>query len=320
MAKRILITGMTGFAGSFLAEHLLKIGENNIVGTYLLDESLRNIKAIQNKIETVQIDLTNEQAVSSLIARSKPEIIFHLAALPAVGGSFANPAGTISNNVIVQVHLLEAVKNANLLSTKILIISSSDVYGEVEEKDLPIDEETAFRPTNAYAVSKITQDYLGLQYFLSYAMRVVRVRPFNHIGPRQSTGFAIADWAKKIAMIEKKKMEPVLIVGDLETKRDFTDVRDMVKAYTLALEKGVSGDVYNIGSGVSHRVGDVLNMLLKFAKIRIAVTSDPNLFRPQDFGERVCDNKKFVRLTGWKPTILLEKTLEETLDYWRNIV
>jgi len=194
------------------------------------------------------------------------------------------------------------------------------VYGKVSEKDLPIDEDTPFMPTNAYAVSKITQDFLGLQYVLSYKLQIVRVRPFNHFGPRQATGFVIADWCKKIAQIEKGEIPPVVKVGNLKAKRDFTDVRDMVEAYAILLEKGKTGEAYNIGSGKSLCIEDILKILLKEAKVKISVEKDDLLFRPVDSLERVCDNRKFVSLSGWQPKIAIEKTLKETLDYWRNIV
>lgn len=320
MAKKILITGMTGFAGSFLAENLVEKNIGEVTGTYLTEASLENITKIRGKVKAIHADLQESKKIEEVIASIKPDWVFHLAAMPAVGGSFAKPAETIINNVVSEVNLLEGIKNAGLLKCRILIVSSADVYGKVVAKDLPIDEETPFMPTNAYAVSKITQDFLGLQYAISYNLQVIRVRPFNHFGPRQATGFVVADWCKKIALIEKGRITPIIKVGNVAAKRDFTDVRDMVKAYTLAIEKGIFGDVYNIGSGVSYQVGDVLSKLLKFAKTRIDIVSDANLFRPQDSDERVCNNQKFVQLTGWKPTISLEETLEETLDYWRNIV
>ena len=182
-----------------------------------------------------------------------------------------------------------------------------------------MDENTAFRPTNTYAVSKIAQDFLGLQYYISYRLKIIRVRPFNHIGPRQSAGFVVSDFAKKIADIEKGRMDPILRVGNLQAKRDFTDVRDMVRAYNFLIEKGEFGEVYNIGSGVSYSISEILDILLSFSKIKIKVEIDHSLLRPEDAQDRLCDNKKFVELTDWKPSIPIEKSLKDTLDYWRNI-
>lgn len=320
MAKKILITGMTGFAGSFLAEYLVKDNIGEVVGTYITEVSLQNIAAIREKVKVVYLDLRDAKKVEDVILSEKPDWVFHLAAIPAVGDSFTKPAETIINNVVAELNLLEGIKNAKLFDTRILIVSSADVYGKVSGKDLPIDEDTPFMPTNAYAVSKITQDYLGLQYVLSYNLQVVRVRSFNHFGPRQATGFVVADWCKKIALIEKDKIPPVIKVGNLKAKRDFTDVRDMVEAYYLLLQKGKVGDVYNVGSGKSICIEDALYILLKEAKVKIMVEKDDTLFRPVDSLERVCDNRKFVSLSGWKPKIPIEKTLKETLDYWRNIV
>lgn len=320
MVKKVLITGISGFVGSHLAEYLLTQEAYSIYGTYLSESSLVNIASLKEKLTLTQIDLQDEKKVFTLIEEIKPDIIFHLAALSSVGQSFEKPAETIINNVVVQVNILEAVRRLKLTETKILIVTSADVYGKVAKEDIPIDEETKFQPANAYAISKITQDFLGLQYFISYKLKVIRARPFNHIGPRQATGFVIADWAQKIAKIEKGMLEPILRVGNLEAQRDFTDVRDMVKAYALLIEKGAIGDVYNIGSGVSHKIADVLTMLLSFSKVQISIDVEPQLLRPEDSPERVCDNRKFVQLTGWKPTISLETTLKETLDYWRQIV
>lgn len=320
MVKKVLITGISGFAGSFLADFLLTNREYEVSGTYLSQASLVNLKQNREKLHLFHVNLTNQEETTLVVEKAKPDFIFHLAAIPAVGASFDRPAETITNNITAQLTVLEAVRKIGLSECKILVVSSADMYGRVSEKELPIDEKTNFYPTNAYAVSKIAQDFLGLQYFLSYDLCVIRARPFNHMGPRQSTGFVIADFAQKIAKIEKGKMEPVLRVGNLESKRDFTDVRDIVCAYTLLVEKGQFGEAYNIGSGTSYKINDILTKLLSFAKVKISVEQDEALFRPKDSLDRVCNNSKFVALTGWKPTIPLEKTLQETLDYWRNIV
>lgn len=318
--KKILITGITGFAGSHLAELLAKDPENQIIGTFLTQKSIENVKGIRDNLDLVQVDLTNADAVETLIKEKKPDVVYHLAALAAPGKSFDNPSEVLTNNIASQVNMLEAMKKADLQNTKILIVGSGDMYGLVDAKDLPMDEDTPFRPTNPYSVSKIAQDFLGLQYFLSFKMAIIRVRPFNHIGPRQATGFVVSDIAKKIAEIEKNKTEAILKVGNLEGKRDFTDVRDTVRAYSLLMEKGKAGDVYNIGSGVSHKLSEIVDKLLALSKVTITLQEDPLLMRPSDNQELLCDNTKMQQLTGWHPEIPLDKTLKDTLDYFRSVV
>lgn len=320
MQKKVLITGVTGFAGSYLAELICKKNTHKVFGTYISDESLRNVSFFTDSLQLSKIDLTEREQVFGLIAEIKPDFVYHLAALASPGDSFKKPTETITNNVAVQVNIFEALKEAKLFDTKILVTSSADVYGAVSPKDLPIDENTSFHPTNPYAVSKITQDYLALQYFISYKMPIVRVRPFNHIGPRQSPSFVVASFAKKIAEIEKIGKDATLSVGNIETKRDFTDVRDMVRAYELALEKGEAGDVYNIGSGKSYKISEILQKLLSLSKVNITIDVDTSLLRPSETLNLVCDSTKFREQTGWKPELQLDQTLKETLDYWRAIV
>jgi GDP-4-dehydro-6-deoxy-D-mannose reductase len=318
--KKVLITGITGFAGSYLAEYLASTKKYAISGTYLFDKSLSNVESIKGSLDLIKADLSEEKSVFKIIEDVSPDIIFHLAALTSPAESFKNPTATLNNNISLQVNLLEAVRKFKLINTKILITSSADVYGRVAREDLPIDENTPLMPTNPYSVSKIAQDFLGLSYFLAYGLRVIRVRPFNHVGPRQSPNFVVSAFAKQIAEIEKRKKEPYLSVGNLEAKRDFTDVRDMVRAYALAVEKGKDGDVYNIGSGTSYKILDILNKLIAMSSLKIEIRINKDLFRPSDDPELICDNSKFNKVTDWKPQIPIETTLKETLDYWRNII
>lgn len=318
--NKALITGITGFAGSYLAQHLLLSKQYRVSGTYLLEESLKNTDSIKRNLNLVKADLSDEKIVFDVVKNVSPQIIFHLAALTSPADSFNNPTQTLTNNISLQINLMEAVRKNNLLDTKILIVSSADIYGLVRKEDLPIDEETPLMPTNPYSVSKIAQDFLGLTYFLSYKLKIVRVRPFNHIGPRQSSRFVVSSFAKQIAEIEKGKREPVLRVGNLSARRDFTNVKDMVYAYTLAIEKGQYGDVYNIGTGISYKISDVLSKLISMSFAKIKIEKDETLFRPIDNPELICNANKFAKLTGWKPKIPIEKTLKDTLDYWRNII
>lgn len=318
--KKVLITGITGFAGSYLAEHLLSAGNYDISGTFLFEKSIDNVEHIKRNLNLIKADLSEEKSVLKIIEEVSPDIIFHLAALTSPADSFKNPIATLNNNISLQVNLLEAVRKFDLLDTKILITSSADIYGQVARENLPINEETPLMPTSPYSVSKIAQDFLGLSYFLSYKLKVIRVRPFNHIGPRQSPNFAVSSFAKQIAEIEKGKRKPILRVGNLETKRDFTNVKDMVNAYILAIEKGKDGEVYNIGSGVSYKISDILNKLISMSSSEIEIEKDKTLFRPGDTQDLVCDARKFIKLTGWKPEISIDTTLKNTLDYWRNII
>jgi len=317
--KKAFVTGITGFAGSFLAEHLVSKGFE-VSGTYLFPESVGNIAPIKDSVILYKVDLAQRDAVSAAISKAKPDLLFHLAAIATTGDSFSNAGEVIINNITAQLNILDSLLEHNLKKCKALIVSSGDIYGNVAEENLPISENESLKPMNPYSISKIAQDFMGLQYFLAHELPVVRVRPFNHIGPRQSPGFVVSAFAKKIAEIEKGIRPPILTAGNLETSRDFSDVRDMMRAYLLALEKGIPGDVYNIGSGTSYKISDILNKLLSFSNKQIKVEVDNSLVRKKDAKESRCDNKKFVDLTGWKATIPIEKSLKDTLDYWRNIV
>ncbi len=316
--KKVLITGIGGFVGKHLAHFLLSQSDYEVIGTYR-NNPFKSADGTDG-VKSYQVDLLNEEEVLSLMGEVKPDFCIHLAASAPVGASFSFPQKTMMNNILGQLHIHTAIKKIQLQNMRLVIITSGEMYGLVKPEELPIDEDTKMRPLSPYAVSKITQDFLAYQQFLSHKQDILRLRPYNHIGPGQKTGFVVADFAKQIAEIEKGMKEPVITVGNLEAKRDFTDVRDMVKAYQLALEKGISGEAYNIGSGVSVRVGDILEMLVSLADTKVQIKKDPSLFRPIEVPEIICDNTKFVDLTGWKPEIPLETTLKETLDYWRKIV
>ena len=318
--SKALITGITGFAGSFLAEHLVSTGKYEVSGTYLFEESLRNVDAVKSSLNLLKADLSDGEKVSEIVKKTSPSIIFHLAALTSPADSFKSPTETLMNNISLQINLLEAVRKYNLLKTKILVISSADIYGLVKKENLPIDEQTPMTPTSPYSVSKIAQDFLGLTYFLSYKLKIVRMRPFNHIGPRQSPNFVVSTFAKQIAEIEKNKREPILHAGNLDTKRDFTNVKDIVRAYALAVEKGVDGEAYNIGTGTSNKISDILNRLVSMSSKNIKIKKEKSLFRPSDNPELLCNADKFRKLTDWKPEISIDTTLKDILDYWRNII
>jgi GDP-4-dehydro-6-deoxy-D-mannose reductase len=319
MNKKVLITGATGFVGGHLISHLLSLQKYEIYGTYRSDASLES-SPLKDKIKFVKGDLSDREQFKKILSDVKPDYVFHLAAQAAIQESINNPLETLHNNIDSQLFLLEGLRELNMLDTKLMIVLSADVYGYVLPEDLPIDENTPFRPGNPYAVSKIACDFLAYQYFRSYKLPIVRVRTFTHIGPGQKTGFVTSDFAKQIAEIEKLKLEPVIRVGNLDAKRDFTDVRDIVKAYALLLEKGEAGEVYNIGSGKSHKISEVLEFFLSKAKVAIKSETDPNKLRPSDIPDFVADYSKMQKLTGWEPEITFEKSLEDILESWRKQV
>lgn len=315
--KKAFITGITGFAGSYLAENLLN-NNYEVSGTYLSDKSALDFPN-KDKVALYKLDLLDAEKTSEILTEARPEYLFHLAALTSPKSSFDNPAETFVTNVKSQINILEAIRKNSLIDTRILIVSSAEIYGLVDPQNLPVDEETPFNPTNPYAVSKLAQDYLGLQYALAHKLKIVRVRPFNHVGPKQSPDFVVSGFAKRIAEIEKGKQR-IMKVGNLTSKRDFTDVVDMMEAYRLALEKGEIGEVYNLGSGNSYEISRILEMLIGFSSVEIQTEADSELMRPSDNPELICNYSKFAQLTGWKPEIPIEKTLKDTLDYWRNII
>lgn len=319
MAKKALITGVTGFAGSFLADVLIK-NNQEVYGLARDIDSAKNLVGIKDKIKLFSVDLFNPKALDSIIRDINPDFVFHLAASAPTGESFKNPSYVLQNNIISELNILEALKSQGLLNTKTLIVSSGEVYGAIKKSDLPLDEDTPLRPVNPYSVSKIAQEFLAMQYFLTYKLNIVTARPFNHIGPRQTANFVVSAFARQIAEIEKGKKGAIIKVGNLNAKRDFTDVRDVVIAYyLLANEEGNTGEIYNIGSGKSYKISEILDILLSFSKLKIKIEVDKALFRPVDVPEIICDNNKIKKLTNWNPSILLEKSLFDTLDYWRNI-
>ncbi len=312
---RALITGINGFAGSHLADFLLTLPDWQVVGGVFGD--CDNIVHLEGRATFITGDLTDPRFAESLLERAQPDRIYHLAgqAFPPV--SWQDPWATLEINLRSQVNLLESV--ARLHSpARFLVIGSIEEYGRVDAQAMPVTEETPFNPDSPYGVSKVAQDLLGLQYFLSHQLAIVRVRPANHIGPRQNDQFVTSNFARQIAEIEAGQREPVLRVGNLSAARDFTNVRDMVRAYFLALERGRTGDVYDIGSGRAWSVDELLHMLLRQSTHAIRVEQDPARLRPSDKPVLYCSAIKFRAQTGWAPAISMEATLQEILDYWRT--
>lgn len=316
--KRALITGITGFAGSHLAELLLKKGFS-VYGISRPRSKTDNIDEIQNDITLEDADILDSHSLYSIMVKIKPNYIFHLAAQSFVQSSWASPANTMEINVVGSVHLFEAIRRAEI-NPVIQIACSSEEYGLVYENEVPVKEENPLRPQSPYAVSKVAMDYLGYQYHQSYGIKVVRTRGFNHTGPRRGEVFVTSNFARQIAEIEKGKREPVIEVGNLEAKRDWTDVRDMVRGYLLALEKGDPGEVYNICTGKAWKISEMLNILLKLTKIKVKTKQVPERMRPSDVPILIGDCTKFRKKTGWKPEIPFEQTLTDLLNYWRERV
>jgi GDP-4-dehydro-6-deoxy-D-mannose reductase len=264
-------------------------------------------------------DLRDPLAVHQVVEQCRPDYIYHLAGQAFVGDSWSHPWDTLETNLRAQVNLLEAVV-ASGLRPRILVVGSADEYGRTLLADGLIDESFPLQPDSPYGVSKVGQDLLGLQYFLSYQLPIIRVRPFNHIGPRQSVKFVAADFASQIAAIEAGHQPAVIRVGNLAAGRDFTDVRDTVRAYALLLERGEPGEVYNIGTGVSHRIQDLLEVLLSLGRVPIQVEPDAARLRPNDLPNLVCDAGRLRRRTGWEPRFTFESSLRDLLDYERERV
>ena len=314
---KVLITGITGFVGSHLAEYLLGKKGVEIFGVERWRSKTENIDHIKGEIKLLECDVRDASSVRKLIEDINPDRIFHLAAQSFVPTSWHAPAETLTTNIIGELNIFEAVRQIGI-NPFIQIAGSSEEYGLVEEKDLPITEETPLKPLSPYAVSKVGQDLLGYQYYMSYKLNIIRTRAFNHTGPRRGEPFMCSNFAKQIAMVEKGLQEPVIYAGDLSTIRDFTDVRDTVKAYWLALEKCKPGEVYNIAMGKGYSVKEVLDILLGFTNKKIQVKQDEKRMRPSDVPILIGDCTKFKELTGWKPEIPFQKTLEDLLDYWRQ--
>lgn len=315
---RVLITGITGFVGSHLVDFLLKEHpEVEIFGIRRWRSRTETIQHFQDEIRIIECELRDSSSVFKAMREIRPDRIFHLAAQSFVPTSWSSPSDSLGTNIFGQLNLFESVRSLDL-DPWIQIACSSEEYGMVYENEVPIKETNPLRPLSPYAVSKVAQDMMGYQYYMSYGMKVVRTRGFNHTGPRRAEVFVCSDFPKQVADIEKKKRPPVMKVGNLEAKRDFTDVRDMVKAYWLALDGNCTpGDVYNIASGKAYKIQELLDMLFTMTDVKITVEQDPARLRPSDVPILLGDYSKFHAATGWKPTIPFEQTLRDVLEYWR---
>ena len=316
---KVLITGITGFAGSHLAEYCLSRGDTEVFGMVRHRSRLDHILGIKDQLNLTDCDMKDAAAVISLLKKIKPDYIFHLAAQSFVPTSWVAPGETLSTNIIGQVNIFEACRELGL-DPRIQLACSSEEYGMVLENETPIKETNPLRPLSPYGVSKVAQDLMGYQYHESYGTQALRTRGFNHTGPRRGDVFVTSNFAKQIAEIEKGKAEPIIYVGNLDAIRDFTDVRDMVRGYWLACEKCEAGDVYNLCSDKGITIKDMLNMLLKMSDVLIEIKQEPSRMRPSDVEVLIGDSSKFRQKTGWKPEVHFTKTMEDLLSYWRERV
>jgi GDP-4-dehydro-6-deoxy-D-mannose reductase len=312
----VLITGAGGFAGRHLIDHLISEGHAPLVGLARPDAVPTDLPT---QVRVVTVDLNDAASTRRAVQEARPTLVYHLAALSSVADSHVDPLGTLFNNIAGEVNLLEALVEEDS-QPRVLVVGSNEEYGVVGADELPVRESNELRPLSAYAVSKVAQDLLGYQYFKTHGLPIVRVRPFTHTGPGQEARFVTPAFARQVARIEAGLQPPVISVGNLEAERDFTDVRDIVRGYRLALLKGQAGDVYNLGSERAVSIQRVLDRLLELSPIRVRVEIDPARLRPSEAPPQFCDCQKLRARTGWRPLIPLEQTLADVLADWRDRV
>ncbi len=312
---KALITGGTGFVGNYLVQHLLRRGVEVWIGVKdndKVDNTTGNMRFVEcNVLDSVQLIQALEQI--------QPDWIFHLAAISSVAQSWKNPVLTFEINVLGTLHLYEAVLATKLTPT-VVSVGSAEEYGVINQEELPAKEENPLRPVSPYATSKMAAGLLGKQYFKRTTLKVIHVRPVNHIGPNQGLGFVVSDFAYQIARIETGLQEPVIRVGNLKAQRDFLDVRDVVKAYQLVCERGEPGEIYNVGLGQPVSIEWILKELLNLSAVPISIEVDKARLRPADIPVLAVDSTKLQQKTGWHPEYTLERSLGEILNHWRSLV
>ncbi|MHB0866937.1 MAG: GDP-mannose 4,6-dehydratase [Thermoleophilia bacterium] len=317
---KVFITGINGFAGSHLTRYLLDIGGISVTGLDLSAPPEALTSEFGRQVPVVHCcDLGDTAAVAAALEQEQPDAVIHLAARAQVAGAWENASAIMEANVVGTQALMQSL-HAKAPKARVLMISSSEVYGKAAPDEMPMTETSHLRPGNPYSVSKIAQEFVGLQYREAFGMEVVVARPFNHIGPRQVGNFVVAAFARQIAEIEAGQRQPVLRVGNLESSRDFTDVRDIVAGYYLLLTQGVPGECYNVASGKSHPISEILDILLSLARVQPEIEPIPELMRPSDTPIVIGDASKLRELGDWQPRIPLEQSLTDTLNYWREQV
>jgi GDP-4-dehydro-6-deoxy-D-mannose reductase len=312
---KIFVTGIEGFVGRHLANHLLSLG-HEVSGTVWNENQIPPMQTRFSTLRLFQADIRNHDVMKEILGSVRPDAVVHLAAQSSGAYSFKNPRLTFEVNVLGTVNLFETIAQV-IPDARVVLICSSDAYGKVDERQIPIAEDTPFRPVNPYSASKAAQDIVGVQYYHSHGLDIVRARSFPHTGPGQNSVFALSNFARQISAIESIDFPKPMGVGNLEVVRDYLDVEDVVRAYAILIDKGVPGDVYNIASGTGHTLSDLLDRMIALSCREIRVEKDPALFRPADVPVLIGDASKFRRLTGWKPTVPVDETLRRLLDHWR---
>ena len=317
--QRVLITGISGSGGSYLAEYIAKYQpqvEVHGLSRWHSTASSENLRAIAHKVNLHEADLMDSGSVMGVIQQVRPDAIFHLAAHANVRASFITPHAVLANNILGTVNLFEAIRLSKL-DPVIQLCSTSEVYGQVHPKNIPITEDCPICPASPYAVSKVAQDLLGGSYWMSYQMQIIRTRMFAYLNPRRTDLFATS-FARQVAWIEAGLQDNVIVHGNLESIRTLIDVRDAMRAYWDAIVWCVPGEVYNIGGITIMKVGEFLERLIAAAKVPITTRCDPNLLRPADVTLQIPSIEKFAQATGWKPQYSFEDSLSELLGYWRG--
>lgn len=310
---KALIIGAAGFVGSYLIQHLTTAYDWEIHATKLPSEDM-----ISSKIDIHNLNIMNPAEIRLLLAEIQPDYIFHLAAQSSVALSWKDPQLTVDINIKGTLNILDTVRSLENYSPRILLIGSGEEYGYILPDETPVNEQVTPRPGNIYAATKTCQNMLGNIYSRAYGMQLIMVRAFNHIGPNQAPIFVASDFCKQVAEIESGKKPPTLHVGNLSAKRDFTDVRDVVRAYGLLIQNGKSGETYNIGSGHAISIQELLDIILSLSDTEILVSTDPARLRPSDIPIIEADISKLQETICWHPEISLKQTLLETLNYWRE--
>jgi GDP-4-dehydro-6-deoxy-D-mannose reductase len=314
---RILITGITGFAGSHLADLLLETPGVELFGLARSGQWPANASHLSRRVRLLSCDLGDQAALAELLRELHPDQIYHLAGYAHAGQSLREPFAAWAGNLTATLNLYEAVQRWGG-KPRILFVGSGLIYGDVPVGSGGQNEEAVLKPANPYAASKSAADLASYQYSVSAGLDIIRARPFNHIGPRQSSQYALPHFARQIAAIEKGKQEPVLSTGDLSARRDFTDVRDMARAYTLLMERGKTGEAYNIGSGEARSIQSALDLLLRLTTTKITVEQRSDLLRASESRALCAACAKLREATGWKPNYSFEKTVTDILEYWRQ--
>ena len=320
---KALITGITGFVGSHLAEYILDNHAHvQVAGLVRWRSPKQNILGIMDKVNLYYGNLVDMPSLRKLFAELRPDYIFHLAAQSYVDFSFIAPVDTVETNVVGTCNLLEVIRQLKAetgYDPVVHICSSSEVYGQVRPDEVPITESNVLRPASPYAVSKVGEDMLAMQYWLSWGIKTIRSRMFTHTGPRRGEVFVVSNFAKQVAAIEAGLAEPVVRVGNLDSVRTFSDVRDAVAAYWLLVNKCEPGEVYNIGGVDTMTIREMLDMLIELSTAdSIKVEVDKARLRPSDVTLQIPCIDKFQQATGWSPKIPFKQTLAETLDFWRQ--